>query len=163
VGVGGDRVSARADRTLPSGAWRARHDRAIKPVERGGVEGAVERWRRLATSIHDEVCCSGFDAERGAFVQYCGSKELDAALLLMPLVGFLPVDDPRVAGTIRAIERELMVEGLVLRYRCREHVEASQPGEGAFLACSFWLADVPAMAGRRADALAQFERLLALR
>ena len=138
-------------------------DRAIKAVERGGLDGPLERWRRLAATIHEEVCRCGFDAERGAFMQYYGSKELDAALLLMPLVGFLPVTDSRVIGTIEAIERELMVDGFVLRYRNREHVEALPPGEGVFLACSFWLADVLVMSGRRRDALALFERLLALR
>jgi len=138
-------------------------DRAIKAVERGGLEGPVERWRRLAATIHEEVCRSGFDAERRAFVQYYGSTELDAALLLMPLVGFLPVDDPRVVGTVRAIERELTVDGLVMRYRNQEHVDELPPGEGVFLACSFWLADVQVMSGRRAEALVLFERLLALR
>jgi GH15 family glucan-1,4-alpha-glucosidase len=138
-------------------------DRAIKAVERGGLDGPVARWRQLAARIHEEVCRCGFNAERNAFVQHYGSKELDAALLLMPQVGFLPVDDPRVVGTVRAIERELMVDGLVMRYRNREHVEGLPPGEGVFLACSFWLADVQIMSGRRTEALALFERLLALR
>jgi GH15 family glucan-1,4-alpha-glucosidase len=138
-------------------------DRAIEAVERGGLDGPVERWRHLRAGIHEEVCRLGFDAERGAFVQHYGSNELDAALLLMPLVGFLPVDDPRVVGTIEAIRRELTVDGLVLRYRNREHVEGLPPGEGVFLACSFWLADVLVLSGRRDAALALFERLLALR
>ncbi|MGH7124871.1 MAG: glycoside hydrolase family 15 protein [Stellaceae bacterium] len=143
-------------------AWVA-VDRAIKAAESGGLDGPIEQWRRLAARIHDEVCRSGFDPERGAFVQYYGSKELDAALLLMPLVGFLPVDDPRVVGTVEAIERELTIDGLVLRYRNREHVEGLPPGEGVFLACSFWLADVLVMSGRRDRAVDLFERLLALR
>src|SRR5579859_7781977 len=143
-------------------AWVA-VDRAIKAAESGGLDEPVARWRQLASRIHDEVCSKGFDAERGAFVQHEGSKELDAALLLIPLVGFLPVDDPRVVGTVQAIERELTVDGLVLRYRNREHVEALPPGEGVFLACSFWLAEVLALSGRRQAALRLFERLLALR
>ena len=138
-------------------------DRAIKAVERDGLEGPIEQWRHLAASIHEEVCRCGFDSKRGAFVQYYGSNELDAALLLMPLVGFLPVDDPRVASTVGAIERELTVDGLLLRYRNHEHVESLPPGEGVFLACSFWLADVLVMSGRRDKALTLFERLLALR
>jgi len=143
-------------------AWVA-IDRAIKSVEAGGLEGPLEQWRRLAARIHDEVCRRGYDAERGTFVQYYGSKELDASLLMMPLVGFLPFDDRRVAGTVRAIERELMVDGFVLRYRNREHVEALPPGEGVFLACSFWMADVLALSGRQDEARALFERLLSLR
>jgi GH15 family glucan-1,4-alpha-glucosidase len=143
-------------------AWVA-IDRAIKSVEAGGLEGPLEQWRRLAARIHDEVCRRGYDAERGAFVQYYGSKELDASLLMMPLVGFLPFDDRRVADTVRAIERELMVDGFVLRYRNREHVEALPPGEGVFLACSFWMADVLALSGRQDEARALFERLLSLR
>jgi len=143
-------------------AWVA-IDRAIKSVEAGGLEGPVERWRSLAQRIHEEVCSKGYNAERGAFVQYYNSRELDASLLLMPLVGFLPIDDNRVAGTVRAIERELMVDALVLRYRNREHVEALPPGEGAFLACSFWLVDVLAMSDRWQEARALFERLLELR
>ena len=138
-------------------------DRAIKLAEGGGIEAPVERWRRLAARIHEEVCRCGYDAERGAFVQYYGSQELDASLLLIPLVGFLPFDDPRVVGTVRAIERELMVDGLVLRYRTREHVEDLPPGEGVFLACSFWMADVLALSGREDEARKLFDRLLSLR
>jgi GH15 family glucan-1,4-alpha-glucosidase len=138
-------------------------DRALKLAEGAGFEAPVEQWRRLATRIHEEVCRCGYDAERSAFVQYYGSQELDASLLLMPLVGFLPFDDPRVVGTVRAIERELMVDGLVLRYRTREHVEALPPGEGVFLACSFWMADVLALSGREDEARKLFERLLSLR
>ncbi|HLJ22316.1 MAG TPA: glycoside hydrolase family 15 protein, partial [Stellaceae bacterium] len=144
-------------------AWVA-VDRAVKALESiRGLDGPLERWRKLAADIHEEVCRRGFDAERGAFVQYYGSKELDAALLLMPMVGFLPVDDPRIVTTVQAIERELTIDGLVLRYRNREHVEGLPPGEGVFLACSFWLADVLVMMGRRDQAVALFERLLALR
>jgi GH15 family glucan-1,4-alpha-glucosidase len=143
-------------------AWVA-VDRAIKAAEGGKLKGPLAQWRQLAARIHAEVCQNGFDAERGAFMQHYGSKELDAALLLIPLVGFLPVDDPRVVGTVAAIEQELTVDGFVLRYRTREHVEALPPGEGVFLACSFWLADVLALSGRGEEALRLFERLLALR
>ena len=143
-------------------AWVA-FDRAIHSAETSGFELGAQRWRRMAALIHQDVCRHGYDPERGAFVQYYGSKEVDASLLLMPLVGFLPFDDPRVTGTVRAIERELMVDGLVLRYRNREHVEGLPPGEGVFLACSFWMADVLALSGRQDEAYRLFERLLSLR
>jgi GH15 family glucan-1,4-alpha-glucosidase len=143
-------------------AWVA-FDRAIHSAETSGFELGAERWRQVAARIHDDVCRNGYDADRGAFVQYYGSRELDASLLLMPLVGFLPFDDPRVVGTVRAIERELTVDGLVLRYRNREHVEGLPPGEGVFLACSFWMADVLGLSGRQDEACRLFERLLSLR
>jgi GH15 family glucan-1,4-alpha-glucosidase len=142
-------------------AWVA-FDRAIKDVETFGLEGPVDAWRRLRAEIHDQVCTQGFDAERNTFVQYYGSTDLDASLLLMTLVGFLPPDDPRIGGTIAAIERELVADGLVMRYASSSGVDHLPAGEGAFLPCTFWLADCLAVCGRRAEAEALFERLLAL-
>jgi GH15 family glucan-1,4-alpha-glucosidase len=138
-------------------------DRAVKSMERFGLEGPLVRWRALRDKIHDEVCHRGFDLERNAFVQAYGSKLLDASLLMMPLVGFLPATDPRVVGTVQAIERELKIDGLVKRYSTSRTDDGLPPGEGAFLACSFWLADNLALMGRRDEAVALFERLLALR
>jgi GH15 family glucan-1,4-alpha-glucosidase len=143
-------------------AWVA-FDRVIKDAERDGLEAPLERWKRARDAIHAEVCARGFDAQRGAFVQSYESPYLDASILLMAQVGFLPPDDARVRGTIAAIERELIVEGLVMRYSTDTRVDALPAGEGAFLPCSFWLADAYALTGRRADAEALFERLLALR
>jgi GH15 family glucan-1,4-alpha-glucosidase len=143
-------------------AWVA-FDRAVKTVECFGLEGPIEHWRRLRQEIHDEVCRHGFDAELGSFVQAYGSKTLDASLLLLPAVGFLPPEDPRVRGTVAAIERRLVVDGFVLRYDTAEAADGLPPGEGAFLACSFWLADAYVLLGRMADAQRLFERLLALR
>ena len=143
-------------------AWVA-FDRAIKTVESGGADGPVARWRRLRARIHADVCGKGYSAKRGAFVQHYGSNKLDASLLLLPLVGFLPPDDPRVRGTVDAIERELMVDGLVVRYLTTRQVDGLPKGEGVFLPCSFWLADNLALIGRNAEAEALFERLLALR
>lgn len=143
-------------------AWTA-VDRAIKAVEVDGFDGPVDHWRRLRRTIRDDVLRGGYDAKRNSFMQYYGSKDVDAALLLIPLVGFLPVNDPRVVGTVKAIKRELMVDGLVQRYRGREHVDGLPPGEGVFLACSFWLADVLTLSGEVDEARGIFERLLALR
>ena len=143
-------------------AWVA-FDRSIKSARAFGLEGPVERWRRLRAQIHAEVCARAFNPERGAFVQSYGSQRLDANTLLIPTVGFLPPDDPRVRGTVAAIERHLMRDGLVLRYDTSETPDGLPPGEGAFLACSFWLVDAYALMGRRRDARALFERLLALR
>jgi GH15 family glucan-1,4-alpha-glucosidase len=143
-------------------AWVAA-DRAVKAVERFGLAGPVERWRALRSTIHEEVCRRGFDSERKTFVQSYGGRALDAALLMMPLVGFLPASDPRVASTVAAIERELMVGGLVRRYSTETGVDGLPPGEGAFLACSFWLADNYAILGRYGEARVLFDRLLALR
>jgi len=142
-------------------AWVA-FDRAVKAVERFGLEGPVERWREVRDAIHAQVCHEGFDVPRNTFVQSYGATHLDASLLLIPLVGFLPADDPRVRGTLEAIERELVVDGLVLRYSPSAKVDSLPAGEGAFLPCSFWLADTLALTGRKAEALALFERLLAL-
>jgi GH15 family glucan-1,4-alpha-glucosidase len=143
-------------------AWVAL-DRAVKAIETYDVEGPLERWREVRAAIHAEVCEKGVDAARGVFVQRYGSTELDASLLLIPLVGFLPPDDPRIRATIAAIERELVVDGLVLRYRTAHSTDGLPPGEGYFLPCSFWLADNLALCGRHAEADALFERLLALR
>jgi GH15 family glucan-1,4-alpha-glucosidase len=138
-------------------------DRAVKSVERFGLDGPVDRWRRIRSAIHADVCTRGFDATKGAFTQSYGSRVLDASLLMMALVGFLPPTDERVVGTVRAIERELTVDGLVLRYLTHESDDGLPPGEGTFLACSFWLADNYALMGRRAEARALFQRLLSLR
>ena len=122
----------------------------------------MDRWRAIRSEIHRSVCTEGFDASRGAFVQFYGSKELDAGLLVMPLVGFLPATDPRVLATVAAIERQLMREGLVARYATEPNVDGLPSGEGAFLACSFWLADNYVLQGRSDEARALFERLVAL-
>jgi GH15 family glucan-1,4-alpha-glucosidase len=143
-------------------AWVA-FDRAAKAVERFGLDGPAGRWRALATEIHEEVCRRGFDAQRLCFTQAYDSPRLDASLLMIPLVGFLPPTDPRVAGTVRAIEQELVRGGFVLRYRTDEVEDGLPPGEGAFLACTFWLADNYAMLGRVDEARRLFERLLSLR
>jgi len=142
-------------------AWVA-VDRMVKAIERFGLEGPVERWRKLRSIIHDEVCGLGFDRERNTFVQYYGGKELDASLLMIPLVGFLPASDPRVRGTVEAIERDLMADGFVLRYRTSPEIDALPPGEATFLACTFWLADNYWLLGRGDDARRLFERLLSL-
>jgi len=143
-------------------AWVAL-DRAVKAVERFGLEGPVSRWREVRAVIHDDVCRNGFDREIGAFVQYYGSKVLDASLLLIPLVGFLPATDPRVLGTVEVIRRHLTSDGLVARYQTTPDLDGLPPGEGAFLACTFWLADNLALQGKRAEARALFERLLDIR
>jgi GH15 family glucan-1,4-alpha-glucosidase len=128
-----------------------------------GFKCPIDRWRKVRDEIHEAVCAQGYDPELGSFVQYYGSKEVDASLLLIPCVGFLPVDDPRVRGTIDAIERDLIVSGFVIRYRTETKVDGLPPGEGAFLACSFWLTDVYILQGRRAEAEALFKRLVSLR
>ncbi len=145
-------------------AWVAM-DRAIKHVERLGVEGPVDRWRRVRQDIFDEVCDQGFDTTRGTFTQYYGSTTLDAATLLISTVGFLPADDPRMKGTVAAIERELVRDGFVMRYTHgaeTEHVDGLPSGEGAFLACSFWLADNYLLQGRVDEARAMIDRLVGL-
>jgi GH15 family glucan-1,4-alpha-glucosidase len=142
-------------------AWVAL-DRAIKSVEGFGVDGPVERWRGVRQQIHDEVCERGFDRRIGAFVQSYESSELDASALLIPLVGFLPPSDPRVKATVEAIERHLLEDGLVLRYRPERTDDGLQSREGAFLACSFWFVDNLVLLGRHDEARALFERLLGL-
>ena len=143
-------------------AWVA-FDRAIKGVEEFSLEGPLGRWRALRAQIHEEICSRAFDTKLGAFVQSYELKNLDASLLLIPAVGFLPPDDPRVRSTIAAIEKHLLADGLVRRYDTAETRDGLPPGEGAFLACSFWLADSLLVTGRRAEAQLLFERLLALR
>jgi GH15 family glucan-1,4-alpha-glucosidase len=142
-------------------AWVA-FDRAVKDAEQDALEGPIERWRQVRDTIHAQICAKGFDANRNSFVQSYDSPHLDASLLLIPQVGFLPADDPRVQGTIEAIERNLVVDGLVLRYSTATQVDALPAGEGVFLPCSFWLANCYALLGRREDAERLFERLLAL-
>jgi GH15 family glucan-1,4-alpha-glucosidase len=143
-------------------AWVA-FDRAIKSAEEFKLDGPLDRWRAVAAEIHADVCRRGFDAQLGSFVQCYGGSELDASLLLMPEVGFLPPDDPRVRGTLRAIEQRLLVDGLVMRYDTQAGEDGLPPGEGAFLACSFWLVDALILQNRWADARALFDRLLTLR
>ncbi len=121
-------------------AWVAL-DRAIKSAERCGLDAPLENWRRVRQTIHDRVCRDGFDAKRNTFVQAFGSPLLDASLLIIPAVGFLPPDDPRVQGTVAAIEKHLMHDGFVLRYDSSKTEDGLPPGEGAFLPCTFWLAD----------------------
>jgi GH15 family glucan-1,4-alpha-glucosidase len=143
-------------------AWVA-FDRAVKSIERFAVDGPADRWRALRKAIHDEVCAHGFNSEIGAFVQSYGSKQLDASVLLIPLVGFLPPSDPRVRSTVRAVERDLMVDGFVMRYDTNAARDGLSGTEGAFLACSFWLADNLVLLGRDEDARRLFKRLLSLR
>ena len=142
-------------------AWVA-FDRAIRDVEEFGLRGPADRWRALRDEVHRDVCTKGYDPDRGAFVQYYGGRELDASLLLMPQVGFLPASDPRVAGTVAAIEKELGQSGFVRRYTTAEAVDGLPPGEGAFLLCTFWLADAYVLMGRHDQARRLFERLLGL-
>jgi GH15 family glucan-1,4-alpha-glucosidase len=145
-------------------AWVA-FDRAISAVEESGLEGPTDRWKAARAEIHQEVCREGFDTELGAFVQAYDVRRLDASLLMIPLVGFLPATDPRVLGTIDAVQRDLTRDGLVMRYSDvgSEGVDGLPAGEGAFLLCTYWLVDNLAMAGRHQEARELFERLLALR
>jgi GH15 family glucan-1,4-alpha-glucosidase len=143
-------------------AWVA-FDRALKDAEAYGLDGPVDRWRAVRDLIHAQVCERAFDPRTNSFMQSYDSPHYDASVLLLPQVGFLPPDDPRVRGTVAAIERHLVVDGLVLRYSTATDVDKLPPGEGAFLACSFWLADALVLTGRRSDGAALFERLLALR
>jgi GH15 family glucan-1,4-alpha-glucosidase len=143
-------------------AWVA-FDRAIKDAEQDGLEGPLDRWRQIRDKIHDQVCERGFDPRANTFVQSYDATCLDASLLLIPQVGFLPPEDARVIGTIAAIERHLLADGLVMRYSTTTNVDALPAGEGAFLPCSFWLADSYVLTGRRKEGRALFERLLALR
>ena len=143
-------------------AWAA-FDRAIKSAEKFGLKGPLDRWRALAEEIHAEVCARSFDAELGSFVQSYGSKQLDASLLLLPCIGFLPADDPRVRGTVKAIEQRLLVDGFVMRYDTSATEDGLPAGEGAFLACSFWLVDAYILQRRFQDARRMFDRLVALR
>jgi GH15 family glucan-1,4-alpha-glucosidase len=143
-------------------AWVA-VDRLIKFAELGRSSTDIPRWKKLRDAIHEQVCEQGFDADLNSFVQYYGSKHLDASILMMPLVGFLPADDPRVIGTVKAIETHLMRDGFVERYTQDPAVDGIPHGEAAFLACSFWLADNYELQGRHEEAVEMFERLLEIR
>jgi GH15 family glucan-1,4-alpha-glucosidase len=143
-------------------AWVAA-DRAVRTIEEFGADGNVERWRKLRDTIHEDVCRNGFSITLNAFAQSYGSHDLDASLLMMPLVGFLPPTDPRVRGTVEAIEKNLMRDGFVQRYKTASHIDGLPAGEGVFLMCSFWLVDNLTLIGRLDDARALFERLLELR
>jgi len=143
-------------------AWVA-IDRAVRSAERFGLDGPLDRWRALRATMHASICERGFDRGRNSFTQSYGSSKLDASLLLIPLVGFLPPEDARVRGTLAAIERDLLVDGFVRRYDTADGRDGLAPGEGAFLACSFWLADNYVLQGRLPEARALFGRLLALR
>jgi GH15 family glucan-1,4-alpha-glucosidase len=143
-------------------AWVA-FDRAIKSVERCGVEGPAKQWRTVRDAIHEQVCRQGFNDKLGAFVQSYDSERLDASLLMLPLVGFLPPSDPRIQGTVKAIEQRLIQDRFVARYSSDSAIDGLPAGEGAFLACTFWLADNYGLMGRADEARALFERLLSLR
>jgi GH15 family glucan-1,4-alpha-glucosidase len=143
-------------------AWVA-FDRAVREIEAYGLEAPLDRWKSLRESIHREICKYGFNPEMNSFVQAYGARELDASLLLLPTVGFLPATDPRIRGTIEAVERALLVDGFLLRYNTATSDDGLPAGEGAFLPCSFWLADAYMLIGRDADARDLFERLLGLR
>jgi GH15 family glucan-1,4-alpha-glucosidase len=143
-------------------AWVAL-DRAIKHYEQYGGRGDVTRWKKNREMIHKQVCAKGFDKGLNSFVQWYGSKQLDAACLLIGLVGFLPPDDPRIIGTVEAIQKRLVKDGFVLRYETKKTKDGLSGGEGAFLACSFWMVTSLWLMGRKADAKTMFERLLALR
>jgi GH15 family glucan-1,4-alpha-glucosidase len=142
-------------------AWVAL-DRAVKAVECFEMEGPVDRWRAVRDDIRSDVLRRGFDTKRNTFTQFYGSNELDASLLMLPLVGFLPAADPRMLGTVAAIEQDLLADGFVRRYRPHQEVDGLPPAEGVFLPCSFWLADNYVLQGRAAEARALFERLLAV-
>jgi GH15 family glucan-1,4-alpha-glucosidase len=143
-------------------AWVA-FDRAVRLMEADGFEGPLDAWKRIRRQIHDEVCARAYDRELGSFVQAYGSKSLDASLLALPTIGFLPPSDPRVRGTVEAVERRLFQDGFLRRYDTRDGHDGLPPGEGVFLACSFWLADAYVLLKREDDARRLFERLLALR
>jgi GH15 family glucan-1,4-alpha-glucosidase len=144
-------------------AWVA-VDRVLKFAEEMELEQEVDNLTKLATTMHEEICREGFDAERNTFTQYYGSTQLDASLLLIPQVGFLPPEDPRVVGTVEAIQRELVKDGFVMRYIPDEGAaDGLPPGEGAFLACSFWLVIDLALIGRRDEAKELFEQLVSLK
>ena len=143
-------------------AWVA-FDRAVKAVDEFGLDGPVARWKHLRNSVHEEVCRRGYNAQLGAFVQEYGGSRLDSSLLMIPLVGFLPASDRRVRSTVAAIERHLTRDAFVSRYETSQEVDGLPPGEGAFLLCSFWLADNLALIGRRRDAKRVFEHILEIR
>jgi GH15 family glucan-1,4-alpha-glucosidase len=143
-------------------AWVA-IDRAVKAVEYYGLPGDGDGWRALREEIRADILAKGFDAERGTFVRAYGGKSLDASLLLLAELGFVAPDDPRFIGTVAAVEQDLLRDGFVLRYDTKAVDDGLPPGEGAFLACSFWLVNAYVLLGRRKDAEALFERLLSIR
>ncbi len=143
-------------------AWVA-FDRAILIAERLGIDAPVKKWKNVRDAIHEQICRMGYDKQKNSFVQHYGADALDASELLLSLVGFLPPTDPRIRGTIEAIERELLCDGFVMRYETERMEDGLQPGEGAFLACSFWLVSCLKQIGREDDARRLFERLLELR
>jgi GH15 family glucan-1,4-alpha-glucosidase len=142
-------------------AWVA-FDRAIKAAGLLHADAPVERWQKVRSKIHQEICNKAWNEKLGSFVQSYGSEHLDASLLLMPMVGFLPPEDPRVKGTLKAIEQNLMSDGLVLRYNTEKVSDGLPPGEGVFLACSFWMVSALKLQGRDADAKKLFDRVLSL-
>jgi GH15 family glucan-1,4-alpha-glucosidase len=142
-------------------AW-VTFDSVVAVAERFSLDGPVERWKRIRDEIHEQVCREGYDAERRTFTQYYGSRELDASVLLIPIVGFLPPDDERVTGTIDAVRAELARDGLLSRYSTADTDDGLAGSEGQFLACSFWLVSALALNGRNDEARALFERLLGL-
>ena len=142
-------------------AWVA-FDRAVKLAEQLGYEAPLEKWKKLRDTIHTEVCEKGFNRQKGCFVQVYGSDKMDASLLLMPQVGFLPGDDPRVIATVEAVERDLMQDGFVARYNTEKVKDGLPPGEGVFIACSFWMVSSLKAIGREDDARKLFEWLLGL-
>ena len=137
-------------------------DRAVRSAEQFGLEAPLDDWRRVRDEIHEEVCQRGFDAGQNSFVQFYGSTALDASLLLIPIVGFLPADDRRVRGTLAAIESGLIRDGFVMRYQTEQGTDGLPAGEGAFLACSFWLVDNYVLQSRYQEARELFVRLLSL-
>jgi GH15 family glucan-1,4-alpha-glucosidase len=141
--------------------WAA-FDRAVRAVERHGLDGDVERWRSLRDRVREEVLSRGYDAERNTFVQHYDDTHLDAALLMLPTVGFIDAGDKRMLGTIEAIENNLMRDGLLLRYRTESGVDGLSGDDHPFLACSFWLVSAYAASGRLGDAQALFDRLVGL-
>jgi GH15 family glucan-1,4-alpha-glucosidase len=143
-------------------AWVA-FDRIVRSAEEFGLEGPLDRWRAVRDTIHRQVCDRGFDPTQNSFVQSYGATAVDASLLMIAMVGFLPAEDPRVCGTVAAIERDLLRDGFVLRYDTGNLIDGLPPGEGSFLACTFWLADNYVLLGRYDEARELFERLLSLR
>ncbi len=137
-------------------------DRAVRAAESFNLPAPLQHWRTLRHHVHDVICRDGFNQQRNSFVQYFGGETLDASLLLLPLVGFLPPEDPRIRATVEAIGRDLMVDGLIRRYRTSETQDGLTGGEGVFLACSFWYVDNLVLQNRYLEAQAMFDRLLAL-